>query len=48
MARRQDDIPLPMRLIISWWHCHVFLQTKCSMSIFAYGFAEYAVLYLGE
>jgi hypothetical protein len=28
MARRQDDISFPMRLVISWWHCHVFLQTK--------------------
>ena len=33
MGRRQDDIPLPVRLVISWWHCHAFLQTKWSMSI---------------
>ena len=24
---------LPVRFVISWWHCHVFLHTKWSMSI---------------
>jgi len=46
MARRQVDIFLPMRLVISWGHCHVFLQTKWSMSIFLYGWVGFAVLYL--
>jgi len=48
MARRQDDISLPMRLVISWWHCRVFLQTKLSMSIVSYGWVEFTVMYLGE
>jgi len=30
MARWQDDIPLPVRLVITWWQCHAFLQTKWS------------------
>jgi len=47
MARRQDDIPLPMRLVISWWHCHAFLQTKWSVSIFAYGWGWVRYLVLG-
>ena len=46
MMRRQGDIFLPMRLVISWWHCHVFLQTKWSMLIFLYGWIGFAVLYL--
>jgi len=47
MLRGQDDIPLPVRLVISWWHCHAFLQTKLSMSSFACGWIEYSVWYLG-
>jgi len=48
MVRRQDDIPLPVRFVISWFHSHAFMQTKWSMSIFENGWVEYAVLYLGE
>ena len=44
MARGQDDISFPVRSVISWWHCRVFLQTKWYMSIFLYGWVEFAVL----
>ena len=33
MAGRQGDIFLPLRLTVSWWHCHVSLQAKWSTSI---------------
>ena len=48
MARRQDEISLPVRSVISWCHYRVFLQTKSSMQIFLYGWVAFAVLYQGE
>ena len=45
LMARKGDIFLPVRLVISWWHCHVFLQTKWSMLIFLYGWVLFTVLY---